>query len=80
MEKWRTYAKRGSKLVLDASLDGWIYFIFIKLYRYLNYMLDETVVRKQDASYVIRYVARNYVGRALAWDFLRSEWDTIFDL
>lgn len=43
-------------------------------------MLDETVVRKQDASYVIRYVARNYVGRALAWDFLRSEWDTIFDL
>ncbi|PIK55590.1 putative aminopeptidase N [Apostichopus japonicus] len=47
--------------------------------KYLNYMLDETVVRKQDASYVIRYVARNYVGRALAWDFLRSEWDTIFD-
>ncbi|XP_071824973.1 aminopeptidase N-like isoform X3 [Apostichopus japonicus] len=58
---------------LSCSSEPWI------LSRYLNYMLDETVVRKQDASYVIRYVARNYVGRALAWDFLRSEWDTIFD-
>ncbi|KAJ8035810.1 Aminopeptidase N [Holothuria leucospilota] len=57
---------------LSCSREPWI------LSRYLSYSLNEDIVRQQDASYVIRYTARNYVGRALAWDYLRSEWDAIF--
>ncbi|PIK55589.1 putative aminopeptidase N isoform X2 [Apostichopus japonicus] len=58
---------------LSCSTEPWI------LSRFLGYIKDSSVVRTQDAAYVLRYTARNYVGRALAWDFLRSEWDYIFE-
>ena len=47
------------------------------LCRYLEQAFDTEVVRQQDATYVIRYVADNYVGRALAWDFTRANWDRL---
>ncbi|XP_030856224.1 aminopeptidase N isoform X2 [Strongylocentrotus purpuratus] len=58
---------------LSCSQSPWI------LSRYLDYSLDQTYLRKQDSSYVIRYVSQNYIGRSLAWDFLRNEWDTVYD-
>ncbi|XP_071508532.1 aminopeptidase N-like [Diadema antillarum] len=58
---------------LSCSQAPWV------LSRYMDYSLDPLLVRKQDASYVVRYVSDNYVGRSLAWDFLRNEWDTIYE-
>jgi hypothetical protein len=46
--------------------------------RYLQYSVDETKVRIQDTVSVIAYVSRNPLGRRLAWDFVRSQWDTLF--
>ncbi|KAJ8035811.1 Aminopeptidase N [Holothuria leucospilota] len=58
---------------LSCSREPWI------LSRYLSYSLDPSIVRQQDARSVISYISSNYVGRALAWDFFRSEYDAIFD-
>ncbi|XP_033100895.1 aminopeptidase N-like isoform X2 [Anneissia japonica] len=55
---------------LGCSQEPWI------LSRYLEFSLDQSKVRSQDATYVIEYVSDNYVGRALAWDFLRAKWET----
>ncbi|KAM9808144.1 uncharacterized protein ACB057_005988 [Neosynchiropus ocellatus] len=48
------------------------------LNRYLEYTLDPTKVRKQDATSTIVYVANNVVGQSLAWDFIRAHWTYIF--
>lgn len=36
-------------------------------------------VPQGDTINVIRYVAHNYVGRALAWDFVRANWDKLYN-
>ena len=36
-------------------------------------------VRRQDATYVFSSVARNDLGRCLAWDYLRDQWKRISD-
>ncbi|XP_013408526.1 uncharacterized protein LOC106172388 isoform X2 [Lingula anatina] len=66
-------ASEQSKLLygLSCSTETWI------LSRYLDYALTPTEVRKQDATSVIRYVARNPIGRCLAWDFIREKWTYI---
>ncbi|XP_071941704.1 aminopeptidase N-like isoform X2 [Antedon mediterranea] len=56
---------------LGCSQEPWI------LSRYLELSLDPDEVRSQDAVYVIQYVSDNYVGRALAWDFIRAKWDIL---
>lgn len=46
--------------------------------RYLEYTLDPTKIRKQDATSTIQYIARNVVGMPLAWNFVRAKWSYIF--
>nr|XP_020472788.1 aminopeptidase N-like isoform X2 [Monopterus albus] len=46
--------------------------------QYLEYTLDPTKIRKQDAISTIQYIARNVVGLPLAWNFVRARWNYIF--
>lgn len=46
--------------------------------RYLQYTIDPTKIRKQDATSTINSIASNVVGQPLAWDFIRSNWRTLF--
>ncbi|KAG7242610.1 hypothetical protein INR49_020323 [Caranx melampygus] len=48
------------------------------LNRYLEYTLDPTKIRKQDATSTIQYIASNVVGMPLAWNFVRARWSYIF--
>lgn len=47
-------------------------------FRYLEYTLDPEMIRKQDATSTIVYIANNVVGQPLAWDFVRARWLYIF--
>ncbi|KAM9861190.1 aminopeptidase N-like [Aulostomus maculatus] len=49
------------------------------LNRYLEYTLDPTKIRKQDATSTIQYIAQNVVGLPLAWNFVRARWSYIFE-
>ena len=40
-------------------------------------LTPDSGVRRQDGSTVIGGVARNTVGRYLAFDFIRDKWDTV---
>ncbi|KAF3832215.1 hypothetical protein F7725_025880 [Dissostichus mawsoni] len=46
---------------------------------YLEYTLDPTKIRKQDATSTIRSIAGNVVGMPLAWNFVRARWSYIFN-
>lgn len=48
------------------------------LFRYLEYTLNSSLIRKQDATSTIIYIANNVVGQPLAWDFVRAQWSYIF--
>ncbi|XP_041459849.1 aminopeptidase N-like isoform X2 [Lytechinus variegatus] len=77
---WKKYGDTNDA----AEQNKWLYALACSqspwiLSRYLDYSLDQNYLRKQDSSYVIRYVSQNYIGRSLAWDFLRNEWDTVYD-
>lgn len=37
------------------------------------------MIRKQDATFTINYIAGNPIGQPLAWDFIRANWDHIFN-
>ena len=37
------------------------------------------MIRKQDATSTIQYIANNVVGMPLAWDFLRAKWKHVFE-
>ncbi|XP_064168654.1 aminopeptidase N-like [Anguilla rostrata] len=67
-------ASEAEKLrsALACTKEPWL------LNRYLEYTLDPTKIRKQDATSTIVYIASNVVGQPLAWDFVRSRWDYIF--
>lgn len=47
--------------------------------RYLQYTLDPSKIRKQDATSTINSIASNVVGQPLAWDFIRSNWGMLFN-
>ncbi|XP_043083976.1 aminopeptidase N-like [Puntigrus tetrazona] len=49
------------------------------LNRYLKYTLDPEKIRKQDATSTIISIASNVVGQPLAWDFVRANWEYIFN-
>uniref|UniRef100_A0A8D0HNN1 Aminopeptidase n=1 Tax=Sphenodon punctatus TaxID=8508 RepID=A0A8D0HNN1_SPHPU len=57
---------------LACSRETWI------LNRYLQYTLNSTKIRRQDATSTINSIARNVVGQSLTWDFVRAEWKTLF--
>ncbi|NWR52832.1 AMPN Aminopeptidase, partial [Regulus satrapa] len=60
------------RTALSCSPHPWI------LNRYLEYTLDPTKIRKQDATSTINSIASNVVGQPLAWDFIRANWRTLF--
>ncbi|NWR91666.1 AMPN Aminopeptidase, partial [Furnarius figulus] len=60
------------RTALACSPHSWI------LSRYLEYTLDPTKIRKQDATSTINSIASNVVGQPLAWDFIRGNWGTLF--
>uniref|UniRef100_A0A670ZHM4 Aminopeptidase n=1 Tax=Pseudonaja textilis TaxID=8673 RepID=A0A670ZHM4_PSETE len=57
---------------LTCSQVPWI------LQRYLEYTLDSSLIRRQDATSTINSIAGNVVGQTLAWDFVRINWRTLF--
>ncbi|KAM6303802.1 aminopeptidase N [Podargus strigoides] len=69
-----TVVSEADKLrtALSCSTQPWI------LKRYLQYTLDPTKIRKQDATSTINSIASNVVGQPLAWDFIRGNWRMLF--
>ncbi|XP_053128379.1 aminopeptidase N [Hemicordylus capensis] len=70
-----TVASEADKLrgALACSQEPWI------LQRYLQYSLNPTKIRRQDATSTITSIARNVVGQNLVWDFVRANWKTLFE-
>lgn len=60
-------------MTVSNMFSFWCYLI-----RYLNYTLNPDMVRKQDATTTIVYIAENVIGQSLAWDFVRAHWSYIF--
>ncbi|XP_074956970.1 LOW QUALITY PROTEIN: aminopeptidase N [Phalacrocorax aristotelis] len=60
------------RTALSCSPHPWI------LNRYLQYTLDPSKIRKQDATATINSIASNVVGQPLAWDFIRGNWRMLF--
>ncbi|XP_040897435.1 aminopeptidase Ey-like [Toxotes jaculatrix] len=75
MYKNATIASEADKLMyaLSCTKQPWL------LNRYLEYCLDPKEIRKQDATSTIAYIASNPIGQPLAWDFIRSNWNHIFN-
>lgn len=74
MFKSATLASEASRLraAMACTKAPWL------LNRYLEYTLDPTKIRKQDATSTIQYISRNVVGMPLAWNFVRAKWNLIF--
>ncbi|XP_029353448.1 aminopeptidase N-like [Echeneis naucrates] len=74
MFKNATLASEASRLrsAMACTKTPWL------LNRYLDYTLDPTKIRKQDATSTIQYIAANVVGMPLAWNFVRARWSYIF--
>ncbi|XP_077424398.1 aminopeptidase N-like [Vanacampus margaritifer] len=69
-----TIATEAEKLraALACTKQPWL------LNRYLEYTLNSSMIRKQDATSTIVYIANNVIGQSLAWDFVRAHWSYIF--
>ncbi|XP_078386341.1 aminopeptidase N-like [Cetorhinus maximus] len=69
-----TIATEADKLrsALACTEQPWL------LNRYLEYTLDSSKIRKQDATKTIVAIARNVIGQSLAWDFIRVKWKHIY--
>ncbi|XP_072292126.1 alanyl (membrane) aminopeptidase-like b [Eucyclogobius newberryi] len=50
------------------------------LNRYLDYTLDPDKIRLMDVSSVITSIALNEAGQALAWNFIRANWNYVSQL
>ncbi|XP_053722213.1 aminopeptidase Ey-like [Synchiropus splendidus] len=77
---WSQYTKasvasEADKLMyaLSCTREPWL------LNRYLTYCLDPQKIRKQDATSTIVYIASNPAGQSLAWDFVRANWNHLFN-
>uniref|UniRef100_A0A8C1STH1 Aminopeptidase n=1 Tax=Cyprinus carpio TaxID=7962 RepID=A0A8C1STH1_CYPCA len=70
-----TVASEKDKLraAMACATEPWL------LNRYLKYTLDSNKIRKQDATSTIISIASNVVGQPLAWDFVRANWEYIFN-
>uniref|UniRef100_G3PPF0 Aminopeptidase n=1 Tax=Gasterosteus aculeatus aculeatus TaxID=481459 RepID=G3PPF0_GASAC len=75
MFKNATLASEASRLraALACTKAPWL------LNRYLEYTLDPTKIRKQDATSTIGYIAKNTVGMPLTWNFVRARWKYLFE-
>lgn len=65
-----TIASEADKIMsaLACTRQPWL------LNRYLEYSLDSTKIRRQDATSTIISIANSPVGQPLAWDFIRANW------
>ncbi|KAK2867020.1 hypothetical protein Q8A67_025137 [Cirrhinus molitorella] len=70
-----TVASEKDKLraAMTCATEPWL------LNRYLKYTLDPSKIRKQDATSTIISIASNVVGQSLAWNFVRANWEYIFN-
>uniref|UniRef100_A0A671SFY3 Aminopeptidase n=1 Tax=Sinocyclocheilus anshuiensis TaxID=1608454 RepID=A0A671SFY3_9TELE len=73
MFKNSTIAAEAEKLLygLSCTKEPWL------LNRYLEYSIDPNLIRKQDVTYAIVYIAGNVIGQPLVWDFIRANWEHI---
>uniref|UniRef100_A0A8C1GCC5 Aminopeptidase n=1 Tax=Cyprinus carpio TaxID=7962 RepID=A0A8C1GCC5_CYPCA len=73
MFKNSTIAAEAEKLLygLSCTKEPWL------LNRYLEYSIDPNLIRKQDITYAIVYIADNVIGQPLVWDFFRANWEYI---
>jgi len=55
-------------------------FTYQNNFRFLGYVVNENLVRKQDASGVIEDLCYNEYARDITWDWLRNNWDFIYDV
>ncbi|KAE8618156.1 hypothetical protein XENTR_v10009290 [Xenopus tropicalis] len=62
------------RAALACSKEPWI------LNRFLEYSLDPTMIRRQDAVSTISSVVNNPIGQSLAWDFVRAKWKTLYSM
>ncbi|XP_019935929.2 aminopeptidase N-like isoform X1 [Paralichthys olivaceus] len=74
MFKNTTLATEASRLrvAMSCTKAPWL------LNRYLEYTLDPTKIRKQDATSTIQVISQNVVGTPLAWNFIRAKWSYIY--
>ncbi|XP_034142912.1 aminopeptidase N [Esox lucius] len=77
---WKMYkeapiASEAEKLMygLTCTREPWL------IQRYLTYCLDPEKIRKQDATFTMVYIAGNVVGQSLVWDFVRANWNYIYN-
>lgn len=47
------------------------------LNRYLEYTLDPETIRLMDVASTVNYIAKNVAGHALAWNFIRANWEYV---
>ena len=47
--------------------------------RLLDYSLDESKIRKQDSYIAVASVANNKLGKYMAWNWIRGNWDKLFE-
>jgi len=66
-------------MLMQLSLNLAKYMRFVWFSRYLSYTLDPSKIRKQDATSTIIHIANNVAGQSLAWDFVRANWEYIFN-
>jgi len=71
-----TDSNEFSKLLygITCSREPWI------LSRLLQYTKNSTLIRKSDIDNVYRNLCYNEYARDLTWDFLRQEWDYIYEV
>lgn len=60
---------------LRVSIENNVFCLFC---RYLSYTLVPTMIRKQDATFIITSVASNREGHNLAWDFVQEHWQYMY--
>jgi len=75
-EKFQNENVAGEQIKLLRSLgctdEMWL------LQRLLDYAIDDTKVRKQDSYIAVGAVAGNTLGKFLAWDWLRGNWEQLY--
>uniref|UniRef100_A0AAX7URT5 Aminopeptidase n=1 Tax=Astatotilapia calliptera TaxID=8154 RepID=A0AAX7URT5_ASTCA len=66
-----TSEKEQLRRALSCTKKIWL------LSRYLDYTLDPEKIRLMDVASTIYYIAQNSAGQALAWNFIRANWDYV---
>ena len=58
-----------------------LYRLYVLYFRFLDqWILNNSFVRAQDASGVLEDLCLNEYARDMTWDFLRANWDYIYQV